>query len=1748
MTETLTMEEVFGKPTASKGREPDTLSMEEVFGEPEQPSPPETLTMEEVFDTGPEIEPLKWHEEGPTDPAARRAYLLGREGGSGVVHDEERAGEREWKTRYMALTGKNPDYEGVTKDQAELEINLVRPNMPSALAAAGQSAVDVLASVPKSIAIAIEAGDTRTLGVLDKIDAGEEVSPLAMPMVHSALVFRYKQADPEERLKIRRELGDPRRPEENFLYQFGERMQKATQEAIPTDPEAEDTFGHKFMRSVGSTAGFAAAGLVGRIVGGPGALAAGGSAAALGAAAQATSQFEDAVNEGADLGTAFEASRLGAVVGLSEGVPIARLLDRYDKATGGSIRRIIKEGLKGGTEEAAQELFQSVMDWAIASNLYDPDRQLLKPAAESTGVGFTVGTVFSTLAAMLGVKTRLGQREDRNGDAPADGGGPEPQEVGQEAAPGAAAEEETGIAASQAPVVTELKKGQEAVERVLAEKASVPQALRRPDLGDITIDYGEAGNESAGFRDGWGLAHIIARRNLEGADGETFVREVIPEVLAKGKLKRLLGPADGRRAILDYKGNQAILSLYRYGDRETWVLSGYGREGIGPGGKEGVNPDLSYAREPSGLRADEGAGPAESIGGASRPDKAEADPMQAGTNYAGLVGDTVGEAIPQAGGRLSAAAERLRRFGKGQPPVDGPKRREAILRKLTKAFDIPLYKGRIKMRTAAGFARRGIEEVRLRNANDIEVAAHELAHILDYRVPEVRRSWSGKSAQAKLFRTELKSVSYDVKKTHEGFAEFVRLWSTQRDKARAAAPNFYDWFENFLNRSEYGPALREAQADMHDWFGQDLATRGKSKIGDGGTMNAALDGVWERFRQSVFDDLEGFRKMEAELTGGLSVGGVYQTARLTRGKHTIVEGALRYGVPVIQADGSIRFEGKGLMDLLQPVADQLDDYLAYAVGRRAELLMRQGRERLFTKGEIESMLDVGDRKALFEGVLKDYQAFNRGILDFAEAKGIIDPAKREAWETDVYIPFYRVGKTPPGGKAKGTPGDWTGIKALTGGTENLRDVLGNMVQNAAMLIDAALTNEARQKAVEVAQGQRGAKFLVRIPKDERKQAILTSDVEAAVFEAIGVPARSVRLMRETGMLPDGRAGDVIGTLLDSFDRQGPLMEFWLHQQKPRGDRLVAVLYGGKPEFFEVMDDLALRSFMALNRPAKHWLARALAIPRRIAQGTITLTIDFMGANIARDTAMGTIFSKYGFRFALDSVKGLVSRFREDETYREAIANGVGFSSFLVDEDSARAELGRLTRQFYDKHGIDWRYVMSAPDKALLALEKFANAFEMATRLGEYARAREAGASPKEAAYAAREISTDFGMRGDSIALGFFYDTVIFLKAAMNGMDRVYRGFTKDTNRRQIALRSGILALISMGLYALNRGNPLYDDLEDWDKDIHWHFFIPTEAALNAWATGQELPPIEERYTHWRYPKIWEIGAMASIAERALEGILDSEPAETAKHMARVVAELFRLEYIPAAFAPLYELAINKNRFFDRPIESKAMEDLEPWARSGPYGSESLRRLGESMRNWPKGAQLSPAQFESLLRGYFNTWAMYGLTLTDMALFDDMPDLRVDQYPLIRRFYRQHPGGHSKHVTKLYDLIEETTKARRTLRHMDKTFRPEIADEMENRRENLLYQQMQRAAKQLRAINQDMARVLYANDVEPLHDLVRERARVTKNSRLEDRLRQSGAWYDVGRLKRELRDDLVREQHKFAKEVITDIEKQKEQEK
>ena len=470
--------------------------------------------------------------------------------------------------------------------------------------------------------------------------------------------------------------------------------------------------------------------------------------------------------------------------------------------------------------------------------------------------------------------------------------------------------------------------------------------------------------------------------------------------------------------------------------------------------------------------------------------------MAPGTRYVGLIKDTSTErpgAVPEG------------------PPIT----REQVLGPLQRALNIPVYSGQMGRRKVSGFFRKHVEEVRVKKRSDLEVTAHELAHLLDDRLPEIRKQWHPARKANKTIRDELRGVSYDKKKLYEGFAEFVRLWSTQKVKAQEAAPEFNAWFESFVERNEYGPALRQAQTDMHAWLAQDATLRARSKIGPQELINETFGRRRDRFVQSALDDLYGIYLAEKSLTDEIAKGGMYETARLTRGVSGILEAAAKWGAPKWAKDGAIEIvdakgrpnwlPGKTLLrgrpklkdnpayrrwgfgPLLRPVAKDLDGFGLYAIGRRARYLKDQGRENLFTGAEIDAMLklETPERKKAFA----DWNKYNKQFLDFAQDAGVIDPVGRKRWETNVYLPFNRTDRMKPSG-GTGTPGSLQLIYRLRGGTANLGNPIENMFHNIRMLTEAAITNQARVQVIDgIRQAKGGARFLVKIPKTDQRVAV-----------------------------------------------------------------------------------------------------------------------------------------------------------------------------------------------------------------------------------------------------------------------------------------------------------------------------------------------------------------------------------------------------------------------------------------------------------------------------------------------------------------------------------------------------------------------------------------------------------------------------------------------------------------------------------
>lgn len=1039
--------------------------------------------------------------------------------------------------------------------------------------------------------------------------------------------------------------------------------------------------------------------------------------------------------------------------------------------------------------------------------------------------------------------------------------------------------------------------------------------------------------------------------------------------------------------------------------------------------------------------------------GTAMPEGGQVNAWAPGENYVGFINDAPRPgAEPLPAGTVSRAA---------------PIRREDVLVPFLKAMDASLYEGRVKGKGVQGFFRPRTGEIRIRRHADLETAAHEIAHHLDNRVPEIRKSWSeGPGWPTR--REELRGLSYDSGKIYEGFAEFMRHRMTQPEVARAKAPEFSKWFDAFEADHPLGPALAKAQEGMQAWFGQTALDRARSKIGNHRPLSDAMDGRWDAFRQATVDDLHGVYRMERELNGGkIEPAGPYESARLSRAAASIADGALRFGAPELKKDGSYGWKGKGLEEILRQVpADKLDDALLYFVGRSSRELMGQGREHLFTPSEVDAMLKLRTPEA--ERAFREYQDWNRSVLDFAEAHGVINPEARRAWQRTQYLPFHRVGQA---GGFKTKPGDWSGVKALTGGTENLRDILSNMTSNAALLIEKAVKNEARQKIAALAEQSGGGKFMTRIPAEARpvkveKQAVIDAMVNAMGVEKGSAYAPAVKAQLR-GMLADSPA----------------MLELMQQNMPPAGGNVVAVLKEGRPVWYEVADPILLRALESLDRQPPPWIVKWLALPKRIGQTTITLTPDFMIANMARDTIMGSVMSRAGFRPVVDSLRGMRLRLTNDPAYKEFIANGGGLSSIFLDEHKFRARL----QSFYGRKGIDYRTVLDAPAKLLNFVETLADAFETSTRLGEYQRAVEAGENPRHAAYLGREVSTDFAMRGDSRALGFLTDVTMFLRPALSSWDRLYRGLAHDPNRGAIATKAGTLALMSAGLYLLNRDDQRYQDLPDWDRDGHWHFFVGDQ--------------------HFRYPKIWELGALSSAAERTVQKILDDDPQQgLGKDFARILGATFNLNLMPQIAAPLVEQATNRNSFTGAPLETAGMEKLQPFLRAKPGTSETMRALGMATADLPESLQVNPTRAEALLRGYFNTWATYGLMLADEAIAGERkPAMRADELPVVRRFYSQEPAKSTRYETMFYDMLGEAQRLQGTLRELDKMSRPDLADTKEGERMAGQAKPLEKAAENLQAINRDMRQVRRDVDLTPeqkrtrLNELQQERNDLLKRA-------------------------------------------------
>ncbi|MEE9471231.1 MAG: LPD38 domain-containing protein [Gemmatimonadota bacterium] len=988
------------------------------------------------------------------------------------------------------------------------------------------------------------------------------------------------------------------------------------------------------------------------------------------------------------------------------------------------------------------------------------------------------------------------------------------------------------------------------------------------------------------------------------------------------------------------------------------------------------------------------------------------------------------------------------------------KKRGDILHNLAKATGVPIQQGRMPRfpgrEEVYGYRVQGTGELRIRYWGDIAVAAHEIGHHFAKEYPSIQEMFkptrdpdTGYLVISEIGK-ELQGVSYDMRQPEEGFTEFLRHWMTNKDHAQSVAPNSLARWEEILRNEfprKHRKALFAAQRDMHRYFGQGAGRSIKKLYGDPGRnpsdSNANLG---DRMRETIADDFQGILMMERKLLDGAPVpDGAYETARNLRGLGDTVAGLFRHGHIEWRrdADGKLTGEsdyvGESLEEILLPVSKTYTDsdkFFAYLDATRAMMLKQEGRERLFSKDQIEEGLSyvTPERKLAAEKL----NEFAKALLKYSYEGGAITKrvyellADPENWHP---ISFYReLGQANKFGKEGNALTGYSGVNSLWGSSRNLKHPIERLMENYARLIQAARENVEKGKIATLFKSPGGGAFGAPIASTS-KAVRVKADEFIREFQKT--------LKREGVEVPEG-----------FLEAEGMIdyVTLFMGGEKPFGDNIMVHLTHNGPEYFEVFDPMVMRSIQSMRRPMMNLMLRMGDALRRFQQGAVVTTADFVGINLIRDVALSSMTTKTGHQLFTALPRGMASAAMRDKHLQDAIANGGSGDTLRLrgHREWQAAAVRMAQRKGLDPRGFFFGRRLTPiganPADVYKAISWPGWVIENTPRMGEFIREKDQGGTSTHASYLKAEISTDFRMEGTYYTPGGrflrgFLHQIPFGNPMIVGTDKIYRNIGRDpTKKAETAIRMGIFGLMALANHIDQKDHEEIKNLPDWDRLGNLHRMVPLPPEAQEWAkeTFGETSLSAKGELHLRIPTIWEVGMIANMGATMYDYLADSnDPSEVqlAKDIAFILSQNFGMSLPPWAGIGYQQIA-GKDFFTQSQIESP-YDKAEKWTRTrtkqGPairdFGKHVLQPVNAKLEEMdaPEWMQQSPAQAEAVLHLMLSTWTMYGLAVADKLVDPNAPTKPTDDLPLIRRLMerRQEYSNVPEQYYEMLNSVEET---------------------------------------------------------------------------------------------------------------------------
>lgn len=902
-----------------------------------------------------------------------------------------------------------------------------------------------------------------------------------------------------------------------------------------------------------------------------------------------------------------------------------------------------------------------------------------------------------------------------------------------------------------------------------------------------------------------------------------------------------------------------------------------------------------------------------------------------------------------------------------------PVTRQGIVDYVNRLFNATIRTGRTEKGARGQFDTLS-HVIRTQNFAEPRVIAHELGHFLDERFQfSTAPAFSGELFHLVKDRFERGYDDLDVSgKMGEGFAEFFHDYVTDRAQARRNAPKFYDYFEKQLHQDpKLTGAVNKLTKVMYQWNHQGAVARVKGHIsfasdstGFQGLKNMLKDGTfgeagkkaWSRLYTEIVDENHPLFEVKANVEKRIGrklefdedpyLNAVDARGWAGKAKALLENGDPEKGIPALQT-------------ILESVGKKNQkDFSAFLVALREKDIydfnskLQKGEEGAALKATMDpidagmTIRELAKKHPEFVKAAKELYRYEQHLINLLVNAGMLSAKAaadmRKRWPH--YVPFQRIvdGIDAPSVGGKKFVNVGNTIQKFKGSSRDIVDPLESVISNTFRVVSAIERNKVGQSFV--------------------------------------------KLSRMKGM------GDLCEEVKGT----------------PRAtDSTFYVWEGGKKKTYATSPEL-LSALKMTNKEGMSMLVKVLRVPAGWLRSGATLSPEFILRNPVRDMISASLYSKHGFIPVWDTVQGLSLYLKKGKEYWDYMNSGAPQSTMVsLDRNYLHGEIRKLLKK---------KSVLSMCANPIEALRAFSEAMEMATRLAEFKNAKigytgivnrlfgteRKPLSNAEAGIEAREITLDFGRHGKSTQS--LNHTIAFFNAAIQGTDKMIREFKEHPAQMTVKTFMGI-TLPSVLLWYLNKDDPRYQELPQWQKDIFW--VIPGKDTL------------------YKIPKPFELGILfGTIPERVMQYMYDKEKGRNGpgfKGLGGSILDNLLPSAIPTGMLPALEWISNYSFFMGRNIVPLSQSKLPDRQQYGPYTSYLARKVGNAF-------DLSPRKIDNAIQDVGGNLAALGNSIIDKAteLDETRPAKRWSEAPGVRGFTAT-PYASSDSVQRLRDDFSQQEK-------------------------------------------------------------------------------------------------------------------------